>query len=125
MTVLLLLVLLVLFPIAVALLFHPVPRKHAASTSPAFTIGTPVIYQRDEVSTCPTPDAHDVHPAEHGDYYYYSILNYLRVIDVLADGRIIAVARNQQRLCFWPNDSCVRKAHLRERFLHPLRFPRP
>jgi hypothetical protein len=45
------------------------------------------------------------------------------VTDVLDDSRIVAVARDNQRLCFWPNDSQLRKARLTERFLYRWRFP--
>jgi len=95
-----------------------------ASLKPAFRIGAPVVYRQQEVSTCPTADARDVHPAERGEYYYYTVINYLRVAEVMADGRIIAVARNNKRLCFWPNDSGLRKARLAERLIYRPRFPR-
>lgn len=122
MTFLLLLVLLVCLPAAAAFLFqHPI--SHRPSTRSRFGIGTPIVYRQDEVSACPVSEARDVHPSERGEYYYYSILNYLRVIEVLGDGRIIAVARDRKRLCLWPNDSSLRKARLAERLLHPLRFP--
>ncbi len=120
MTILFLLGLFVLLPAVVALLSEPrlLPR---AATGP-FRIGAPIIYQKEEVSTRPAAGAHDIRPAERGEYYYYSIINYLRVIEVLGDGRIIAVARNQQRLCFWPTDSCLRKARLTERLMNHLGF---
>ena len=51
-------------------------------------------------------------------------MNYLRVIEVLDDGRVIAVARDNNRLCFSPNDSRFRKARLTERFSYRWRFPR-
>jgi hypothetical protein len=123
MTVLLLLALLVLLPAAVALLSEPslLPR---AATRPAFRVGAPIVYREQAVSTRPIADAHDIRPAERGDYYYYSIIYYLRVVEVLGDGRIIAVARNHQRLCLWPNDSCLRKARLTERLMYHLRFLR-
>jgi len=95
-----------------------------ASLKPAFRIGAPVVYRQQEVSTCPTADARDVHPAERGEYYYYTVINYLRVAEVMADGRIIAVARNNKRLCFRPNDSGLRKARLAERLIYRPRFPR-
>jgi hypothetical protein len=122
MTILLLLALLVLLPAAVALLSEPslLPR---AATEPAFSIGAPIVYRQQAVSIRPTADGHDIRPAERGEYYYYSIINYLRVAEVLGDGRIIAVARNNQRLCFWPNDSSLRKTHLAERLVYRLRFP--
>jgi hypothetical protein len=88
-----------------------------------FDIGTRVVYQRQEVSTHPFVDACDVRPSARGEFYYYSLINYLRVIEVLEDGRIIAVARDNKRLCFWPNDSQLRKAGLTERFIYRARFP--
>jgi hypothetical protein len=123
MTVLLLLTLLVLMPATVAILSQPslLPR---AATRRAFVIGAPLIYRQEKVSARPTADACDIWPAERGDYYYYSIINYLRVIEVLGDGRIIAVARNRKRLCFWPNDSCLRQPRLTERLIYHRRFSR-
>ena len=56
--------------------------------------------------------------------YYYTVINYLRVAEIMADGRIIAVARNNKRLCFRPNDSGLRKARLAERLIYRPRFPR-
>ena len=83
----------------------------------------PVVYQHDEITNCPRPDAYDLRPSERGEYYYYSIQDYLRVTEVLRDGRIIAITPNHQRICFWPDDSSLRKARLVERVFHPLRFP--
>ena len=122
MTLLFLLAFLVLLPAAAAL-FSQVSLLQRAVTRPAFSVGAPVVYLQEEVTNCPISDAHDIRPSERGEYYYYSILNYLRVTEVLEDGRIIAVARNHERICFWPNDSSLRKAHLTERLFHPLRFP--
>ena len=121
MTVLLLLTLLVFLPGAVALLSVPSLLPRVATRS-VFNVGTPLIYRQDEVSVRPIANAHDVQPAERGEFYYYSIINYLRVTEVLGDGRIIAVARNHQRLCFWPNDSSLRKARLTERVRYRRRF---
>jgi hypothetical protein len=123
MTVLLLVALLVLLPAAVSLLFEA-SRLPCAATRSAFSIGAPVIYRQEEISARPSVDAHDIRPAERGEYYYYSIINYLRVIEVLGDGRIIAVAPNHQRLCFWPNDSRLRKPRLTERLMYHWRFLR-
>lgn len=122
MTVLLLLAFLVLLPAAAAFLSQLSLRQHA-SNWPAFNVGAPVVYLQKAITTCPTSDAHDIRPSERGEYYYYSILNYLRVTEVLEDGRIIAVARNQERLCLWPNDSSLRKACLTERLFHRPLFP--
>lgn len=122
MTLLLLLAFLVLLPAAAALLSQ-IPPLTRADTGSVFSVGAPVVCLQEEVTNCPTSDAHDIRPSERGEYYYYSILNYLRVTEVLGDGRIIAVARNHERLCLWPNDSSLRKARLTERVFHPLRFP--
>ncbi len=123
MTLLLLLTLLVTLLAAGALL-SDTSFWQRASLKPAFRIGAPVVYRQQEVSTCPTADACDVHPSERGEYYYYTVINYLRVTEVMADGRIIAVARSNKRLCFWPNDSGLRKARLAERLIYRPRFPR-
>jgi hypothetical protein len=122
MTVLLLVAFLVVLPAAVAL-FSETWLSQRAFAKPAFRIGAPVVYRQEEVATCPASGAHDIHPAERGEYYYYSIINYLRVAEVLGDGRIIAVARDNKRLCFWPDDSSLRKARLTERLIYHLRFP--
>ncbi len=124
MTLVLLLTLLLLVPAAVATISQK-SLSHRGAPAPIFSVGTPVVYQHDEITNCPRPDAHDLRPSARGEYYYYCILDYLRVIEVLKDGRIIAISRNHQRLCFWPDDSSFRKASLVERFLHPLRFPIP
>jgi hypothetical protein len=123
MIVLLFLTFLVLLPAAAALLTEH-SRLPRTLTKPAFRVGAPVIYRREEVSVRPTVDAHDIRPAERGEYYYYSIIDYLRVTEVLGDGRIIAVARDRQRLCFWPDDSSLRKARLTEQVRYRRRFLR-
>lgn len=122
-TALLLLTLLVILPAAGALLFET-SFLQRPSLKPAFRIGVPVVYRKQEVSTRPAADACDVHPTERGEYYYYTTINYLRVAEVLGDGRIIAVARNNKRLCLRPNDSSLRKARLAERLIYRPRFPR-
>ena len=83
----------------------------------------PVVYLKQEVATRPAADACDVHPAERGEYYYYTVINYLRVTEAMADGRITAVACNNKRLCFRPNDSSLRKARLTERLIYRPRVP--
>ena len=123
MFVLSLFALLVLLP-ALAASISGASLWQRSSIKPGFSAGTAVIYQQEVASTRPTPDARDIRPADRGDYYYYHIINYLRVIEVLGDGRIVAVARNDTRLCFWPNDSALRKARLNERLIYRQRFPR-
>ena len=123
MFVLSLFALLVLLPAAAALISEA-SHWHRFPTTPAFSIGAAVIYRQEVASTQPTADARDIRPATRGEYYYYNIINYLRVAEVLGDGRIIAVARNHKRLCFWPNDSALRKARLNERLFYRQRFRR-
>ncbi len=118
MTVLVVVWLLVIFPAMVGLILN------YAKTRAGFRIGAPLIYRQREASTRPGSDAHDVRPAARGDFYYYSIINYLRVVEVLKDGRIIAISGNNKRLCFWPDDSSLRRARLTERLLHWPQFPR-
>ena len=122
MIVLLVLTLLVILPATVAFLGNTslLPR---AFMMPVFNIGSPVVYSRREISTQPLPDAHDVRPSEHGEFYYYNLVNYLRVTEVLDDGRVIAVTRDNNRILFWPSDSQFRKARLSERFFYRWRFP--
>jgi hypothetical protein len=122
-TLLLLLTLLVTL-LAAGVLFFEISFWQRAPLKPAFRIGAPVVYRQQEVSTHPAADACDVHPSVRGEYYYYTVINYLRVAEVMADGRIIAVARNNKRLCFRPNDSGLRKARLAERLIYRPRFPR-
>jgi hypothetical protein len=122
MFVLSLFALLVLLPAAAALISEA-SHWHRFPTTPAFSIGAAVIYRQEVASTSPTAAARDIRPATRGEYYYYSIIDYLRVTEVLSDGRIIAVTRNDKRLCFWPNDFHFRRARLSERFTCRGRFP--
>jgi len=122
MTVPVLLTLLVVLPAIVALVSETslLQRVFGRRT---FCVGVPIVYRKQEVSTRLNPDAFDIHPATRGEFYYYSILNYLRVTEVLKDGRIMAVTRDKNWLCLWPNDSRLRRARLTERFIYRSRFP--
>jgi len=122
MTLLLLVAFLVMLPAATAF-FAQSSFLQRSLSKPAYQIGAPIVYQHEEVTNSPIAGVRDLRPSEHGEYYYYSILDYLRVIEVLRDGRIVAVARDRQRLCFWPDNSSLRKANLTERLFHSLRFP--
>ena len=118
MIVLFVLTVLVVVPAAVAFLSDTSVLSRAA-----FGIGAPVVYSRQAISTQPVSGARDVRPSERGEFYYYNLVNYLRVTEVLDDGRVIAVARNNKRLCFSPSDSHFRKAGLIERLIYRWRFP--
>ena len=123
MFVLSLFALLVLLPAAISLISEA-SFWQRSSSKPAFGIGAAVIYRQEVASTSPAVDARNIRPSTRGEYYYYSIFDYLRVTEVLGDGRIIAVARNDDRFCFWADDSALRKARLKERLLYRQRFPR-
>src|SRR6266550_3772356 len=124
MTVLFIITFLVIVPAAAAVLAEPSALSRFWTGS-AIAVGAPVVYRRQEISTNPSPDAVDVYPSAHGEFYYYSLIKYLRVVEVLGDGRVIAVERNSKSVCLLPNDSDLRKARLTERFIYRWRFPRP
>jgi hypothetical protein len=91
--------------------------------TPAFAIGALVVYSRQAISTQPLSGARDIRPSERGEFYYYNLVNYLRVTEVLDNGRVIAVTRNNVRLSFSPGDSDFRKARVVERLIYRRRFP--
>lgn len=122
MTVLFFFALVVILPATAGLFLATSPFFNRAARR-LFAAGAPVVYCHEEVSTCPAAGPRDIRPAERGEYYYYTVVDYLRVAEVLGDGRIVTVANDQRRHCFWPNDSSLRKARLRERLICRLRFP--
>jgi len=122
MAVLFVLVLLVGLPAVAAFLSKTSLLTRALTTS-GFDIGAPVVYQRQEISNHPVANALYIRPSQKGEFYYYYLIKYLRVTEVLADGRFIAVARDNKRICFRRNDSQVRRASLTERLIHRGRFP--
>lgn len=122
MIVLIVFTLLIILPAVVAFLSETSISLRAIIT-PEFGIGAPVVYLDQAISTRPGSDAHDVRPSERGEFYYYSLINYLRVTHVLSDGRIIAVSRDNKRICLSPSDPDLRKARVTERLIHRRRFP--
>ena len=124
MTVLLIITLLVLLPATAAMLSEGPFWPHLWTRS-AITVGAPVVYRREEMSANPGLDAVDVHPSARGEFYYYSLIKYLRVVEVLGDGRVIAVERDSNSVSILPNDFRLRKARLTERLIYRWRFPRP
>lgn len=93
--------------------------------SPRIRVGAPVIYQVTETSTCPTDEAYDVYPAEHGDYYYYLTNKYWRVEEVRPDGWIVARSALMEHHYLRRDDPNLRKASLLERLRYGGRFPYP
>ncbi len=90
---------------------------------PKLRVGAPVVYQLTETSTCPSRDAYDVHPAEHGDYYYYLTNKYWRVEEVRPDGWIVARSALMEHHYLRRDDPNLRKASLLERLRFGGRFP--
>jgi hypothetical protein len=122
MIVLFVIVVLVIVPATVAFVSDTSVLAHAF-IRPAFAIGAPIVYSRSGMSTHPVAGARDVHPSERGEFYYYNMVNYLRVTHVLDDGSVIAIARDNKRLWFSPDDNHFRKAGLIERLIYRWRFP--
>ena len=76
-----------------------------------------------ETSTCPSPDALDIYPAERGELYYYLAKKYWRVEEVLQDGWIVALTPLMEHHYLRRDDPNLRKANLLERLRYAARFP--
>lgn len=120
MTVLLLITLVVVLPACFAFAAKAV---HVSATR-RWDVGARIVYREEQISTRPVAHAHNVQPAERGEFYYYSLINYLRVTEVLRDGRLIAVTNDRRQFCFAPDDAHLRKPRLLEGVLHRARFAR-
>ena len=83
--------------------------------------GVPIVYRMQETSTCPSPDALDVFPSEHGEFYDYLAKKYWRVEEVLEDGSIVALTPFMEYQYLQRNDPNLRKANLVERWRHAAR----
>jgi hypothetical protein len=90
-----------------------------------FRPGVPIVYRMQETSSCPSPDAVDVYPSEHGESYDYLAKRYWRVEEVLEDGSIVALTPMMEHQHLRWNDPNLRKANLIERLRYAHRFPHP
>jgi hypothetical protein len=88
-----------------------------------FHTGAPIVYRVVETSTCPGPEARDIHPAERGELYYYLTNKYWRVEDVRQDGWIVALTPLMEHHYLRRDDPNLRKANLLERLRYAARFP--
>ena len=124
MLVLLLLVILVALPALVGML---VGRGYLSFGGHIFRgkfhAGAPIVYRVVETSTCPGPEARDIHPAERGELYYYLINKYWRVEEVRQDGWIVALTPLMEHHYLRRDDPNLRKANLLERLRYAARFP--
>ena len=64
-----------------------------------------------------------MHPAEHGDLYYYLTNKYWRVEEVLPDGWIVARTPLMEQHYLRRDDPNLRKANVVERLRYAARFP--
>ena len=87
--------------------------------------GAPILYRMQESSTCPSQDAIDVYPSEHGESYSYLAQKYWRVEEVLEDGSILALTPLMEHQYVRPDDPNLRRANLIERLRYAARFPSP
>jgi hypothetical protein len=85
--------------------------------------GAPIVYRVQETSTCPSPDAFNVYPSEHGEFYDYLAKKYWRVEEVLEDGSIVALTPFMEHHHLRRDDPNLRKANLIERLRYAARFP--
>ena len=88
-----------------------------------FHTGAPIVYRVVETSTCPGPEARDIHPAERGELYYYLTHKYWRVEEVRQDGWIVALTPLMEHHYLRRDDPNLRKANLFERLRYAARFP--
>ena len=88
-----------------------------------FHAGAPIVYRMVETSTCPGPEARDIHPAERGELYYYLTNKYWRVEEVRQDGWIVALTPLMEHHHLRRDDPNLRKANLLERLRYAARFP--
>lgn len=88
-----------------------------------FHTGAPIVYRVVETSTCPGPEARDIHPAERGELYYYLTHKYWRVEQVRQDGWIVALTPLMEHHYLRRDDPNLRKANLFERLRYAARFP--
>ncbi len=89
-----------------------------------FKVGDMVIYRKPKVSTHPTLNAVEVHPAEHGDMYAYQVDKYWVVARELDEEAIEVKTRTGKLHRVDRNDPRLRKAGLWARLLRRGRFPR-
>ncbi len=87
-----------------------------------FQVGDLVVYRKSKNSTSPGPRAENVHPAQHGDTYSYTVDKFWVVEEVLADGTIVAATRRGKKNRIKSNDPMLRRANLFQKLLYRTRF---
>ena len=96
--------------------------SHGKEVSVKLKAGNFVVYQKEKISTHPSPRAENVFPARHGDTYSYVIKKFWKVLRVFDDDTIEVETRRGKRLTLAPNDHRLRKAGLWQRLFFRDRF---
>lgn len=86
-------------------------------------VGDPIVYRKQKVSAHPSARAYDIYPAGQGENYTYFVDKYWTVAEVLANGFIVAVTRNNKRHFLKQDDPNLHRAKLIERMRCKDRFP--
>jgi hypothetical protein len=88
-----------------------------------FKLGDCVVYRKPKFSVNPGPNAKDIHPAPHGDFYDYAVDKFYRVIDVLPDHKIVVLTKRGRQHTLAAEDPALRRAYWWERLLFRHCFP--
>jgi hypothetical protein len=88
----------------------------------SFKIGEFVIVGKPKRSTHPSPQAKDVHPAQHGETYSYIIEKFWKVVRVFDDGTIEIETRGGKRHRLDTDNTLLRKAGFWDRLMFRHRF---
>lgn len=91
--------------------------------SPRFKPGDVVVYHKQKNSVHPGPNARDIHPAPHGDFYYYTVDKFWRVTAVGPNNVLVVRTRRGKQHELVANDPALRRARWWEWLLFRHRFP--
>ncbi len=85
--------------------------------------GDKVVYERAKTSNHPGPRAKEIHPAMHGESYFYKVDKFWTVSQIIDDKTLVVVTRTGKSHKIDINDPRLRKATLLERIKNADRFP--
>jgi hypothetical protein len=88
-----------------------------------FHPGDVVIYRKQKSSLHPGPHARNISAAPNGDWYYYSVEKFWRVVAVEPDDKLVVCTRRGKRHTIPVADPNLRRPHWWERLLFWHRFP--
>lgn len=88
----------------------------------SFKIGEFVIFGKAKSSTHPSPQAKDIHPAQHGETYSYIIEKYWKVVRVFDNGAIEIETRRGKHHRLDKDTPQLRKAGFWDRLMFRNRF---